>query len=91
MDIEHDLAEQRFVARLDEGTAVLAYELQSGGVLDLYSTFVPPSARGRGIAARLLQAALDHARTAGYRIIPSCSYVAAWLRAHPEQADLIRR
>lgn len=88
MDITHDLAAQRFVSHLDSGTAVLSYERRDDGVLDLYSTFVPHAGRGGGVAAALVQAALAYARAEGYRVIPSCSYVAAWLRAHPDQADL---
>lgn len=89
MNIEHDVAARRFASRLESGTAVLSYDLRSDGVLDLYSTFVPQSGRGRGTAAALVQAAMEYARAEGYRVIPSCSYVAAWLRAHPDQADLI--
>jgi len=90
MDIVHDQPEQRFLAQTEKGTAILAYDRPGNGVMDIYSTFVPPAARGRGIAARLVEAAVAHARAEGYRIVPSCSYVATWLRAHPEQADLIR-
>lgn len=85
MDIEHDQAGQRFVAHLNEGKAVLAYQPLDEGVLDLYSVYVPPAARGRQVADRLVVAAIAHADAEGYRIIPSCSYVAAWFRAHPEE------
>lgn len=88
MDIAHDPAAQRFVSHLDGGTAVLSYELRDDGILDLYSTFVPQTGRGRGVAAALVQAAMAYARAEGYRVIPSCSYVTAWLEEHPEQADL---
>lgn len=90
MNIEHDQPGQRFLAHTGEGTAVLAYDRTGDRVMDIYSTFVPPAARGRGIAARLVEAAVAHARAEGYRIIPSCSYVVTWLRAHPDQTDLIR-
>lgn len=89
MHIEHDSAGQRFVATLAEGPAVLAYQQMEDGVLDLYSVHVPSPARGRGAAARLVEAAMAYARAEGYRVIPSCSYVAVWLRSHPEAADLL--
>ncbi len=90
MDIVHDQPGQRFLAQTEKGTAILAYDRPADGVMDIYSTFVPLAARGRGIAARLVEAAVAHARAQGYRIVPSCSYVVTWLRAHPDQADLIR-
>ncbi len=88
MDIEHDVARQRFVTHTAGGAAVLSYQPLEDGVLDLYSVHVPTAARGQGVAAHLVEAAMAYARDQGYRIFPSCSYVAVWLRSHPEAADL---
>jgi predicted GNAT family acetyltransferase len=89
MSVEHDRVSHRFTVAASGGTAVLAYAPAGSGRVELYSTFVPPSDRGRGIAARLVQAAVEYARAEGLRIIPSCWYVAQWLRHHPEHADLV--
>ncbi|RJY09638.1 GNAT family N-acetyltransferase [Aurantiacibacter aquimixticola] len=51
-------------------------------------TFTPPEARGKGIAAKLVQAMVDDAREQGFTIVPQCPYVAAQFRKHPEWADL---
>ena len=42
---------------------------------------------GRGIAADLMRAALAAARTAGWTIVPACSYAAAYLQRHPDAAE----
>ncbi len=89
MSVEHDTAARRFTLAASSGTAVLAYSSAGPNLLELYSTYVPPADRGRGIAARLVGAAIEYARTEGLRIIPSCWYVAQWLRHHPEHADLV--
>ena len=89
MSVEHDLTSHRFTVAGSGGTAVLAYTPAGSDVIELYSTYVPPADRGRGIAARLAQAAVEYARAEGFRIIPSCWYVAVWLRRHPEYADLV--
>ena len=89
MPVEHDLVSRRFTVTAAGGTAVLAYAAAGSGLVELYSTYVPPADRGRGIAARLVQAAVEYARAEGLRIIPSCWYVAQWMRAHPEHADLL--
>jgi predicted GNAT family acetyltransferase len=52
-------------------------------------TFTPPEARGKGIAQALVEALVEDARTEGFTIVPSCSYVAAQFRRHPEWADLL--
>jgi predicted GNAT family acetyltransferase len=45
---------------------------------------VPPALEGRGIGSALVRAGLSYAREQGYHIVPLCSFVAAYLRRHPE-------
>jgi uncharacterized protein len=52
-------------------------------------TGVPLPLRGHGIAARLVAAALAHARSEGLRVDPRCSYVARYMQRHPETQDLL--
>jgi uncharacterized protein len=89
MSVEHDLEARRFTASVASGTAVLAYTTAGPGVLELYSTYVPAGDRGKGVAGQLVEAAVGYARREGLRIIPSCWYVAQWIRQHPEHADLL--
>ena len=51
-------------------------------------TWVPPEARGKGIAAALVEALVADAREQNFKIVPQCSYVEAAFRRHPEWADL---
>lgn len=51
-------------------------------------TFVPPEARGKGVAAQLVKAMVADARKEGFTIVPQCSYVEAAFRRHPEWADV---
>jgi len=57
--------------------------------LDLVHTEVGPAYEGRGVAARLVAGVLADVRAAGGRIVPSCPYIAAYLKRHPDQADLV--
>jgi predicted GNAT family acetyltransferase len=52
-------------------------------------TEIDPAYRGRDLAERLVTAALDDAREAGVRVVPSCPYVAQFIEQHPEYADLV--
>lgn len=58
--------------------AVLEYERRGSKIIFTH-TYVPPAQRGHGYAARLVEAGVTHARAHGLRIVPACSYVAAWL------------
>jgi uncharacterized protein len=89
MHVEHDPNARRFTVALPGGAAVLAYAPRGDAVLEFFSTYVPPAHRGRGVAARLVEAGLDYARAQGCRVVPTCWYVRQWMRAHPEYEDLL--
>jgi predicted GNAT family acetyltransferase len=52
-------------------------------------TGVPNALGGRGLAAEITKFALDHARAQGWTVIPQCSYVAAYIKKHPEYTALV--
>lgn len=85
--IQHDVARHRFETQVDGSRCVLDYSL-AGAVMTIVHTGVPARVGGRGIAAALVQAALEVARHEGWGVAPACSYAAAWMARHPEYADL---
>jgi len=62
--------------------------LARGGTRIADHTFVPPEARGRGIAQALVEAMVADAREQKFRIEPQCSYVYALFKRHPDWADV---
>mmetsp|Transcript_40671 Transcript_40671/g.68101 ORF Transcript_40671/g.68101 Transcript_40671/m.68101 type:complete len:169 (+) Transcript_40671:332-838(+) len=90
-DVRHDISRSRFVLALEtqkkkrkrrgkdgepETEAYLAYITHKGqGTFDIYHTWTPPAARGKGCAARLCAAAVSYATQEGLTVVPSCSYV----------------
>ena len=91
-EIEHLAAEGRFQLRIDSAVgaqwAVIDYTLQRG-VMAINHTGVPREFEGQGIAGRLMQAALDHAKAHGWKVAPRCSYAAAYMQRHPETQSLL--
>ncbi|HNT40051.1 MAG TPA: GNAT family N-acetyltransferase [Rubrivivax sp.] len=86
--IDHRVEASRFEAAYPEGVAVCVYR-REGDVVLITHTEVPSALEGRGIAAALVQAALDWARAQGLRVRPLCSYVVAYMRRHPQTQDLL--
>lgn len=87
IDIQHDSTVHRFLCEVDGHTGSVEYR-REGGVMTILHTDVPEQIGGRGIASRLVRAALDFARAEGLRVVPRCSYTAAWIERHPDYADL---
>jgi predicted GNAT family acetyltransferase len=86
--IEHLAERNRFQTVVEGRTCVADYRV-CDGVMVVTHTEVPPALEGRGIAAELVQALLDHARAQGLKVQPLCSYARAYMRRHPETADLL--
>ena len=87
-DVHHDPDARRLHTRVEGHEAELRYSLRDGRMV-IDHTGVPDSIGGRGIAGILVKAALDLARARGWRVVPACSYSAAYVQRHPEYADLI--
>ena len=90
LDIHHEPAAQRFVARIGSDEAVLEYDAGEATTLDYHHTFVPPALRGGGIASQLADFALRYARDNGLKVRPTCPFVARYLERHPEFQSLVR-
>ncbi|HET8598542.1 MAG TPA: GNAT family N-acetyltransferase [Castellaniella sp.] len=86
--IVHNEAARRFEFTEEGHLCVLDYVLD-GKVASFVHTGVPSPVGGRGIAADLVRVGLETARARGWRVRPVCSYVAAYVRRHPEYQDLM--
>ena len=92
MDIQHDKQTDKgaFLA-VDGGRTVgeLTYLYIKEKTIRIDHTQVHPSQRGKGLAHRLVEAAVGYARTEGLRIVPVCSYAVADFKRHPEYANVL--
>ena len=87
LPINHDAAGRRFSTEVEGHRAELDYRLD-GTVMHITHTGVPSPIGGRGIAAALMKAALAHAESAGWTVVPACSYANAYMTRHPETRHL---
>jgi predicted GNAT family acetyltransferase len=87
-EVLHNATAQRYETTVDGHLSVCEYELE-GARMVFTHTLVPPELRGRGVAEKLVRAALADARTAGRKIVPACAYVAKFVERHQEFQDLL--
>ena len=85
--VHHNAAQQRFECSVEGHLCVADYRL-AGRVMQMTHTGVHPSLEGRGIAAALVAAALEHARAQGFKVDPVCSYVRVYMQRHPDTRSL---
>jgi predicted GNAT family acetyltransferase len=67
---------------------LIRYRIEPGVVV-LVHTEVDEAVEGTGVGSQLVRGALDDLRARGLRLVPVCPFVAAYLRRHPEDADLL--
>lgn len=70
-----------------DGDTALAYYRIDNDVMVFTSTQTPPALQGQGVASELIRNALAFARARGLKVRGDCSFVADYLRRHPEAAD----
>ena len=73
-----------------DGVEVGELDYRDGDGRRVFShTGVRPAHRGRGLAAQLVRRGLDDARAEALLVVPTCSFVADYIRQHPDDADLL--
>ena len=89
--VQDNPGESRYELLLDEHVAgEIVYRLAPNHVALLH-TEVLPSLEGKGFGAVLVAGALDDIRVRGLRVVAFCPFVRAYIRRHPDYADLVVR
>ena len=89
LEVIHLQERKRFEIHVEGKVAELDYRLRNG-VISFTHTGVPQELGGRGIGSHIVRAGLDYAREKGYKVIPICSFVDAYIRRHSnEYGDLV--
>lgn len=89
LEVIHNPAENRFEMWIDGQLSKLDYR-EDGNTIVMMHVGVPPEYRGHGAAGKITQAGLEYAKARSLRVIPMCSYVAAYIRRHPQYAELTK-
>ncbi len=80
---EDHAGQGRYVIRIAPGLeAEMIFSKAGDGPMVITHTEVPEALEGRGIASRLVKAAVADARAGGFKITPLCTYVAAQFPRH---------
>ena len=79
----------RFELRMNGEVAALSeYNLLKDAVM-LTHTEVLPHFEGQGLGSKLAKSVLAEVRQRGLHVIPMCTFMAGYIRKHPEYLDLV--
>lgn len=89
--MNHNKDQNTFEIKSENYTSVLNYQLDPDlKTMNINRTFVPDELRGQGLAGKLNKAALDYAAENSLRVVPLCSYTAAYIERHAEYKKLLK-
>jgi hypothetical protein len=87
-EVIHEKENERFVIYAEGNEVYVEYTMRNN-VLDLNHTYTHPALRGKGLAAQVVRAAFEFAKANNLKVIPTCSYVQAFLSKNDEYKELI--
>ena len=88
-NFSNNIQGRRFELELDGKIAFIDYRLE-GKTLSLLHTEVPKELGGKGIGSMIASKALDYATINDYRVLPTCTFIAAYIRKNPKYESLLR-
>ena len=87
VEVIHNEAGNRFEVQINGHLSKLDY-MQNGKNFVITHVGVYPEFRGQGLAGKIVDASLEYARQNSLRVIPMCSYAAAYIRDNPQHMEL---
>ncbi len=86
-EVTDNAALGRYEMVVDGVTAFVTYT-RHGDRLTLVHTEVPQTLGGRGVGSSLATAVLEDVGNRGLGVVAECEFMAAFIKRHPEFADL---
>jgi len=92
MKIDFQTEDDKIFSSDKSGTMIaeITFPKINENTVDINHTFVDPSLRGRGVADKLMCAAVDVISSRKWHTYVSCPYARKWFSHHPEYQHLLR-
>ena len=86
LEVLHLQEKSRLEIQIEGQIAELDYHLRDS-VMSFTHTGVPRALEGCGIGSLIVRTGLDYAREQGYKVVPICSFVDAYIQRHEKYAN----
>ena len=84
----HDKDKSQFNISINNKEVYVDYKIEQNK-MNLYHTYTNPELRGKGLAAKVVIAALKYAKSNNIKVIPGCTYVQSFISRHKEYKELV--
>lgn len=91
LEVKNNEELYQFEAEIDGEKALIGYRLEDDETFNLLHTEVPEKFEGKGVGSALVKQTLEQIKDAGKKIIPSCPFVAAYIKRHSEYQELVKK
>lgn len=82
--LKNNKERKRYEFDTDEGICAIDYMENRNGAVYLTHTEVPYALQGKGVGGQLAEKVLQDIDSQGKTVVPTCSFVAGYMRRHPE-------
>ncbi|MDP1746502.1 MAG: GNAT family N-acetyltransferase [Bacteroidota bacterium] len=89
IEVVHNQENKQFEIRRNDLIARIPYSIKDDSI-GLLQTHVPEEWRGKGIAKKLAECALNYAKENNLRVVPYCPFVAEYIEKQPEWLPYLR-
>ena len=94
MENDHELkvndSQNRFEFNIEGDTAFIEF-MRTGDNYMLVHTEVPAAFEGKGVGKDLVAKTLEYIKTENGKFTPSCSFVNAYVKRHPEWQEYVSK
>jgi predicted GNAT family acetyltransferase len=87
--VSTNLNRSRYEIHVDSTLAGFADFEMEGAAMVLPHVVIEPAFGGQGLATTLIREVLDDARAQGVKVVPACTFVAAFIDKNPDYQDLV--
>ena len=88
MELTDNQERKQFELNIEGHPARIEYILMGKKIL-LTHTEVPLELEGKGVGGRIVKLALENIESRGLKLIPLCTFVAAYIKRHPEWMKIL--
>jgi predicted GNAT family acetyltransferase len=87
--LKDNTALRRYEFEVDGPPPLIDYIINNQGTIFLTHTEVPPALQGKGVGQELVRQILADVERRGLKVVPSCPFVASYMKRHPETMHLL--